>query len=363
MTSDVAQPPRVLGPLGSAECTPIECRAGATIALISASVRAHHSTLIDRLLDRASQLQTVVGVPSLPRMSWLLDAAKRLRSSDAATIVAIGGGSVLDTAKVLTVLPSETSESSTSFDSLLRNDLRRRPALIVVPTTAGTGAEVTPFASIWDATTGRKESVEHDCLIPDLVVLVPELLRTCPPALARSCALDALGHCVESLWGRRRTDESAEFAWQGLDLLLAAIPRIASGFDPGVAADLHRASVMGGRAIRITRTAISHAISYPLTGLHGIPHGVAVAMSIPLVLRYLRDHDHPVGADRRIGHAAELVAGMGLGREFAGALRDCLPDMIAVEARRSSRLANFVLGVPEPDLGALVRDTIEYDSN
>jgi len=175
-------------------------------------------------------------------------------------VVGVGGGSAMDVAKV----------------AASQRDL----PCFVAPTTAGTGAEVTPFATVYRD--GVKESV--GCRAPWYAVLDPELTMTMPREVAASSGLDALCQGIESLWSIKSTAESRAYSRECIRL---AVDNIHSSVDrPTV--DNRRAMLqaanLSGRAIAIAGTTLAHAMSYRLTSQHGIPHGIAVARMIDEVL-------------------------------------------------------------------------------
>lgn len=205
-------------------------------------------------------------------------------------LIAIGGGSVIDTAKIVSMfcnragLPTHLDLFSPKFEF----ENTRTCKLIVVPTTAGTGSEVTQFATIWDDIAKRKHSFLSSYMCPDLAILDPALLELLPFDLALYSCLDATAHCMETLWNKNRTFESEESAKSGLQIieknLFAFNKRI---WNKEIAGQLQVAAVYGGLAISISRTAISHSISYPLTSRLGIPHGLAVGFTLAAIYESL----------------------------------------------------------------------------
>ena len=171
-------------------------------------------------------------------------------------------------------------------------DWQEKLPLFVVPTTSGTGAEVTPFATVWDQRANKKYSVTGDHVIPDQVLLDPELTLSLPEQETLYTGLDAISHALESLWNVNRSPISSGFAIQALELAQTALPQVLkTPSDLQARRTMQEASVLAGMAISQTRTALAHSISYPLTSHYGVPHGLACSFTLPrLITTYLSEH-------------------------------------------------------------------------
>ena len=229
-----------------------------------------------------------------PTASAMSRICNFLGSSQWDVVVAIGGGSVIDVAKIVSVYINSNLKLSRSdlLSSELTQTMRRKCRLIVAPTTAGTGAEVTHFATVWDDFLNKKHSVVSEELFPDYAILDPNLLRSVSADLALTSCLDATAHCLETLWNRNRTSESELFAREGLELICKNFPMYHSYcWNKQQSKDLQTAAMLGGRAISINRTALSHSISYPLTSHLGIPHGLAVGFTLTSIFGELSERN------------------------------------------------------------------------
>jgi alcohol dehydrogenase class IV len=201
-------------------------------------------------------------------------------------IVGIGGGSVIDFSKAMSA-----RFSNPNIDTLTRLYTTgvykpKTNRLFAIPTTAGTGSEVTPFATLWRSGKLGKFSIESKELIPDVVFLDSEWLLTAKPEQILYSGLDALSHCVETLWNRFKTPSSETNAAAGLRNILQVFPRLLS--ENATESDyrtMQYAAMQGGKAIAINHTALAHAMSYPLTSIFGIPHGLACSFAIPAIFR------------------------------------------------------------------------------
>ncbi len=205
-------------------------------------------------------------------------AAARLgAASGVDAIVAFGGGSCLDVAKVAALSvrdPVRAGEHSVGGDARASSPI----PVIAIPTTSGTGSETTHFASIY--VNGRKASVAHPAIRPWGVVLDESLHRSMPAYLAACTGLDALCHAVESRWANGATPASRGYAEEAARLAHAhLVPSVLRGSADDRCA-MMLAAHLAGRAINISKTTLAHAISYDITQRTGTPHGLAVALTL-----------------------------------------------------------------------------------
>lgn len=190
-------------------------------------------------------------------------------------LIAIGGGSAMDTAKGIKAMLLASSPVAA-----LRGEYPGSHAypLICVPTTAGSGSEATQTAVMY--VDGQKHSLSHPMLLPQGVILDSSLLKTLPYAMKRSCALDALCQAIESFWSKSASEESRTLARKAMDDILHVFIPYLQG-DPEAARIMLTASFTAGQAIQMTRTTAAHAMSYQITKRLGYPHGDACALSLP----------------------------------------------------------------------------------
>jgi len=253
----------------------------------------------------------------------------RLEAPEA--IVALGGGSVIDTAKVL-------SASSGDFERVRRYlvDHEGEEALgsvpiIAIPTTAGTGSEVTSWASVWDTRAGRKYSLWRPDLYPEHALVDPELTVGIPRMLTVSTALDALSHSLESIWNVNANPVSTNFAVVAATEILEVLPSLATDLGSlALRSRMARAALLAGLAFSNTRSALAHSLSYPITLRYGLPHGLACSFSLPILLRAVIGHD--------------IECDEGLGRIFGG-------DLQAGVVRLTDSLTDVGVSVSAEDHG------------
>lgn len=206
---------------------------------------------------------------------------------EADCVVGFGGGSTMDAAKVVAMLHRHWA----SIADYRRREASqpREPYLVQVPTTAGTGSEVTRWASLWNQ--GVKSSVDEAAGFADLALVDPELCHSLSGRLALATGLDAMSHAMESLWGVYRSPLSEGYATRALSLLKGRLELACAGKATAETwDDLALASTLAGLALSCTRSAAAHALSYELTGRFGVEHGIAVG----LLCRSLLDFNRPV---------------------------------------------------------------------
>lgn len=225
------------------------------------------------------------GLSSLARARQL--AAELWPSMDADTVlIAVGGGTTLDLAKVLRCRPVDGR-----FDTVaaaLRGQapwppLHRAP-LWLLPTTAGTGSEVTRWATVWDtdADPPCKRSQDEPWGYAERAFVDPDLTLSCPQAVTRDTALDTLAHALEALWNRHANPVSSRLAVAAARGVVEHLPQVlARPDDPVLRERLSLAALQAGMAFSQTRTALAHALSYDLTLQSGVPHGLACALWLP----------------------------------------------------------------------------------
>jgi phosphonate metabolism-associated iron-containing alcohol dehydrogenase len=263
---------------------------GRTAALLTTPGAAARG-LVDRIREIAGTSVAVVyaDIPPNPTLESVLRVHEALTATPFEAIVAAGGGSVIDTAKAVAALRGTALPSC-----WLARHLRSAnpiPAswspipIVAVPTTAGTGSEVTMWATIWDDANRSKLSLSHPSLYPESALVDPALTLGATEELTLVTALDALSHAMEAIWNRHHNPVSDALAIRAIAIIIASLPSaLADGDDLASRSALHGASLVSGLAFSNTRTALAHSISYPLTAERGLPHGLACSFTLPEVL-------------------------------------------------------------------------------
>ncbi len=248
----------------------------------------------------AADLEKAAGKPLLviddiapnPDIALLREQTARFSglAQQPGAVVALGGGSVIDSAKVFAAARGDF----VAMERYLRKQADASTLspwpLIAVPTTAGTGSEVTCWGTVWDNANGVKHSLAHPDLYPEYAVVDPALMLGKSHELTIQTGLDALSHALESLWNRNANPVSMAHAVAAARGVLSTLPALA-----GDLRNLHlrermaRAATLAGFAFSNTKTAIAHSLSYPITLRHGIPHGIACSFSLPMIIRGVAD--------------------------------------------------------------------------
>jgi alcohol dehydrogenase class IV len=258
---------------------------------------------IDRLAlaGRVTVFDAIPGEPDIATLTAALEAA---RSCAPDLVVGLGGGSVLDVAKLVAAL---WDGEQTLMDVAGPNKVNgRRTRLVQVATTAGTGSEAGIRSLITDTERGVKIAVESPHLIADVAVLDPELTYSVPPAVTAATGVDAMAHCVEAFTNRRAHPMIDGFARMGFGLVGKYLARaVRDGTDTEAREGLMLASYYGGICLGPVNTAAGHAIAYPLGTRLRLPHGLANAIIFPRVLAF----NQPVAPEK----SAEVAHALGLG--------------------------------------------------
>jgi len=195
-------------------------------------------------------------------------------------VVAIGGGSAMDLAKV--VLAHLCLEKSDIFELIEYKDKYPKTfPSIFLPTTHGTASEVTMWGTVWNMNEEKKYSISHPDLYPSIAILDGNLTLSLPMDISITTTMDALSHSFESIWNKKANDTSTDLAISAICSILKNASALKENpADLDIRNNLLRASSVAGLAFSNTTTAAAHSISYPLTIHHGIPHGVASSISL-----------------------------------------------------------------------------------
>ena len=201
-------------------------------------------------------------------------------------IVALGGGSVIDSAKVFSAAGNGFEKIKNFLETKKGGqDLSSTP-IIAVPSTSGTGSEVTCWATIWDKKNSRKYSLAHEKLFPEIALIDPKLMMGKSYELTLVTALDALSHALESIWNVNANTISANHATFAAKSILKVLPKLLNDLtNIHLRTEMASASLSAGLAFSSTKTAIAHNLSYPITLGWGVPHGIACSFTLPTILK------------------------------------------------------------------------------
>jgi alcohol dehydrogenase class IV len=254
-------------------------------------------------LDLTGEVRVFSGTPPEPDDRALSEALAEAAAFRPDIVVGLGGGSVMDVAKLVACLWDGAQELR---DVVGPNKVARRLSrLALAPTTAGTGSEAGIRALVTNSATHAKMAVESPHMRADLAVLDPALTRSAPPALTAATGIDAMAHCVEAFTSLRAHDMIDGFARMGIALVGRHLARaVRDGADTEARAGMMLASHYGGICLGPVNTAAGHALAYPLGARLNLPHGLANAIIFPHVLAF----NQPARPEK----TAEVLAALGL---------------------------------------------------
>ncbi len=224
-------------------------------------------------------------LPPEPSYMQVQNLVDKFKDSGADLIVACGGGSVMDAAKLASILVTDEY----GVKELLDNPgmAQKCVPIVLIPTTAGTGAEVTPNAIVAVPEKELKVGIVNENMIADYVILDARMIKNLPRHIAAATGVDALAHCIECYTSNKANPFSDMYALEGLDLIINNIKEACD--NPEAMEEKNRmqmAAYYGGLAITASGTTAVHALSYPLGGKYHIAHGVANAILLAPVMRF-----------------------------------------------------------------------------
>ena len=259
--------------------------------LIVCSKRAKKQIIIDEKLNfiKNNKVFWIDDVVPNPELNYLEKKNKFFKKRNFDYIVAIGGGSVIDSAKVLSLLFSSKKKTIKNIISNIDNlKISNNYKLIALPTTSGTGSELTSFATVWHKKEKKKLSINHKSLLPTLAIVDPTLTFDLPKEVTINTSLDALNQAFESIWNKNANKLTIAYAFKSIKLSLSALAKINKNInDKKSRSELARASLYAGICIGQTKTSICHSISYPLTTNFGIPHGLACVFTMSAIVNFI----------------------------------------------------------------------------
>lgn len=259
---------------------------GARRVVLVAGPRSYHAS------GAAAQVEPVLAplavtrierADAYPTLEDVARARTAMNAADPDLVVAVGGGAVLDLAKSMRARFTAVEDDGETR-LRLESDAVLGVPLVAMPTTAGTGAETTQFAVLY--VSGIKHSLDHPALRPEVAIVDPALTTSVGPRSTAASGMDALAQGIESIWSVASTARSRRAAGRAVRLALGCLePAVLGGSRPA-REGMSLAAHLSGRAINDTRTTACHAASYPMTVRHGIPHGHAVALTLPAMLEF-----------------------------------------------------------------------------
>ncbi len=327
---------------------------------------------VDTLAAQAGKPAAVVDtVQANPTVSNVVALAAELPPVE--VLVAMGGGSVLDAAKAAVALQAMAGNQNTLMDHL-RDGQALPPTMlpipiVAVPTTTGTGSEVTRWGTIW-GDGDIKYSVSDERLYPSYAVLDPMLCISMPRELTLTTGLDALSHAMESVWNRKHSPLTDALATRAIQMLDANLSwALDHPDDRAVRETLQTAALISGLAMGTTQTAIAHSMSYPFTARFGVPHGLACSFTLPAVARYnaeeYPDRMGPIAAglsclpDSVPETLERWLDALGIGAVLAKYVTPAMGNQIGRGLITTARAANNIRSIDEAGAQTLVQTALQ----
>ena len=287
--------------------------------------------ITDKLNEMGIQYTSFADVEPDPTLACAIKGAEQMRSFEPDTIIALGGGSAMDAAKIMWVL-YEHPEVNFMDMAMRFSDIRKRiytfPKMgekayfIAIPTSAGTGSEVTPFAVITDEKTGVKYPLADYELLPNMAIVDTDFHMTAPKGLTAASGIDAVTHALEAYASMMATDYTDGLALRALKMIFEYLPRAYDNGlnDPEAREKMANAATMAGMAFANAFLGVCHSMAHKLGAFHHLPHGVANALMIDEVLRFnaaevpakmgtFPQYDHP----HTLARYAEVADYLGVG--------------------------------------------------
>jgi len=271
---------------------------GQSASLSAMSELAGRRTVLvtDPVIRKLSAVETIVqsvkpialfdGVQPNPTVANVDTLAELLRKEKAEVIIALGGGSVLDCAKAAAFLAVTEEMSIRAYHSSGKSVDRKGLPLITVPTTAGTGSEVTPITVLDDEEKNIKAPMASPFLYPLCAVVDPDLTLSAPLGVTAATALDALSHAIEGYWSKNHQPICDTLAKDAAKTIFEYLPKVYDNLgDPIARERLSCAALIAGMAFQMPKTAMMHACSFPLSNRAGLAHGTACALTMEASIR------------------------------------------------------------------------------
>ena len=327
--------------------------------------------------NTGAKVEIVDRIPPEPSVQDVEETLAAVQNADVDLIVGVGGGSVMDTAKLASVLLG----ASSSVRDLLKDPLqaRKRYRTLMIPTTCGTGSEATGNAIVAIPEEQVKKGIVNPALIPDEVILDVNFIIDLPKSIIASTGVDALAHCVECFTSKKATPLSDFYASGGAKLIFHTIESAYAKRDLASLEKMLLGAYYGGVAIAGSGTTAVHALAYPLGGRYHIPHGVSNAILFADVMRFNRDackvrlaalcdSVYPEHAGKTEDAKADIliqgIAGIVKNTEIPESLKDFglkeddLDDLVLAGSQQTRLLVNNMRELSLDDIRAIYRQVI-----
>ncbi|CAA6814497.1 MAG: Alcohol dehydrogenase (EC [uncultured Campylobacterales bacterium] len=244
--------------------------------------------LVDRIKSLTSSIVYVISnIKTHPEFIDLETIYNSVKDIDFEIILAVGGGSVLDASKFISV--QNDLREYQFVEDIVKGKIQKKDynliPIISIPTTAGTGSEITPWATIWDMIEKKKYSLHLPELFSETAIYDPLLTLSVPKEITIQTGLDTLSHALESIWNKNANEITINYAVKSARLIIQNLVKLSTNLDNIEYRDnIMKACMYAGLAFSNTQTAIAHGMSYYITANKGIPHGIACSFTLPLLI-------------------------------------------------------------------------------
>jgi alcohol dehydrogenase class IV len=285
---------------------------GNKAALITDGTMVDHTDgLVEAMENAGFTVKIWADAETDPSLDTALSCSKVLLDFEPQWIIGFGGGSAIDTAKAAWVFYERPELAGKPILPKVELNLRQKARFLSVPTTSGTGADVTWVAVLTDTVKQQKRILAHNDIVPDVSVLDPELTVGMPAPLTASTGLDVLAHAVDGFTSKQQTDFSDGLCLQAMKMVFEWLPKAyRDGGDLTAREKMQNAATIAGLGFGNSNTGLSHALAHAVGALFHIAHGRAVGIALPYSLAYIASHpSSPKAPDpvERLAFAAGFI--------------------------------------------------------
>ena len=300
--------------------------------------------------------QTFAEVEPNPTFEMVKRGAAAMTEYGPNWIIGLGGGSCMDAAKAMWVLYERPDMEPEEINPMIPLGLRQKARLITIPTTSGTGAEVTWVVVLTDAQERRKLVLGSRENVADLAIVDPIFVKALPPQIVADTGMDALTHAIEGYTSSWANDFCDGLCLKAIQLVFDYLPRAVANEDAEAREKMHNAATIAGLGFGTSMGALAHAMGHPLSPLFGVPHGRAVGLFLPYTIEFT--------ARKAPGRYAEIARFLGLGAasdaEGAASLVEAVRDLLG---RINQPMSVRELGISRGDFEAALQKMIEDGEN
>jgi alcohol dehydrogenase class IV len=313
--------------------------------------------LVEAVKSAGYEVKIWDGAEPEPSMAGAIEVSKVLKDFSPQLVIGFGGGSVLDTAKAAWVLYENAEIAADAIITVnVRSKLstQKKSRFMTVPTTSGTGSDVTWAIVLTDTAAHRKIGFANAEIVPDITLLVPEFTAGMPKALTASTGLDVLGHALDGYTARQQTDFSDGLCLQAMKLAFEWLPKAyADGNDLTAREKMQNAATIAGLGFGNSNTSLSHALGHTLGATFGIPHGRSIGIALPYSLEYITSNPPIEGAPDPVKRLSDAASFIGIrAKTDQEAIRKLIQKLRDLAKQTGEPLSLKAAGITEPQMKA-----------